>query len=63
MVKIDIAKPLMLSSDYDKIFSNNVVVIVGLSRSRTSVLGKIVGSIAIKERCFFKKIMKELNYL
>ena len=45
MVKIDIAKPLMLSSDLDKIFSNNVVVIVGLSRSGTSVLGKIAGSL------------------
>ena len=69
MVKIDIAKPLMLSSDLDKIFSNNVVVIVGLSRSGTSVLGKIAGSLKNVMYLFepviirYLPVLAEIKYL
>lgn len=39
-----IMKNLVLSPDYEKIFKNRLVLITGVSRSGTSTLGKIVGS-------------------
>lgn len=37
-------KGLVLAADYRRIFDNRLVVITGVSRSGTSILGKIVGS-------------------
>jgi len=37
-------KKLVLATDYSGIFDNRMVIITGMSRSGTSILGKIVGS-------------------
>ena len=35
-----------LPPDYNKIFKNNLVVITGVARSGTTLLGKIIGSLS-----------------
>lgn len=51
---------LLLSTDYERIFSNRMVVVVGMSRAGTSILGKIVGSLEDVMYLFEPAIMRLL---
>ena len=51
---------LTLATDYERVFYNRLVVITGISRSGTSILGKIIGSLENVVYLFEPAIMRLL---